>query len=167
MEKPPIYSLIIPIGIDRANFDNRIGNICTLLDDDIAGCYEIVAIESPKQNGASEDWDKVHGEVIVVIDGDLDRTPTTLREVIGSFEKGSDMAFAGQYAPDATFDDEPELSYFGIRRTSLGNIDKSPEGQQLVLEILGPEVIRKLMEPTPTSGHVYILTHLRKLIGIR
>jgi hypothetical protein len=160
------FSLIVPAHADRGVFEGHVSNVCSVLDNQIPGYYEIVAVESGEDN-PSNDWDHVKGEVLVIIDGDLACSPTTLCEVITSFHDGSDMAFAGQYRDGKKTDTDPELSYFGIRRSSLSRIHESPDGHRLILEILGPETIKKLStSPRDISGN-YILKHLRKMIGVR
>lgn len=160
------FSLIVPSVADRDRFQGHISSVCAVLDKQIPGYYEIVAIESSEDNPSS-DWDHVKGEVLVIIDGDLNCPPTTLNEVITAFEDGSDMAFAGQYQDGTSASSDPELSYFGIRRSSLPRLHESPEGHRLILEILGPETIKKLTTtPTEISGN-YILKHLRKMIGVQ
>jgi hypothetical protein len=160
------FSLIVPSVADRDRFYGHISSVCAVLDNHIPGYYEIVAIEN-NEHSPSSDWDHVKGEVLVIIDGDLNYPPTTLNEVITAFEDGSDMAFAGQYQDGASVGSEPQLSYFGIRRSSLPRLHESPEGHRLILEILGPETIKKLTtSPTEISGN-YILKHLRKMVGIQ
>lgn len=163
--KNPIFSILIPIKNDRGDFDQQVEKICRQLGGDKADCYEIIGIESPKSVNAHRDTDEVHGDVIIVIDGDLKQTPTTLSEVLGAFEKGSDMAFAGQYAANAKKTDEPELSYFAVRRNSLPHISESPEGQRLIVEVLGTDMIKRLIEQDDQSKHNYVFGHLRKMIG--
>lgn len=160
------FSLIVPNHSDRDRFQGHIKSVCAVLDNQIPGYYEIVAVEAGEDNPANE-WDHVKGEVLVIIDGDLSCPPTTLCEVVTAFEDGSDMAFAGQYQDGAPVGSEPQLSYFGIRRSSLPRLHESPEGHRLILEILGPETIKKLSTaPGEVSGN-YILKHLRKMIGVQ
>jgi len=160
------FSLIIPNNSDRERFKRHISSVCAVLDKQIPGYYEIVAVEAGSDDPTNE-WDHVKGEVLVIIDGDLSCPPTTLCEVVTAFEDGSDMAFAGQYMDGASTGSEPQLSYFGIRRSSLPRIHESPEGHRLILEILGPETIKKLSTaPSDVSGD-YIMKHLRKMIGVQ
>lgn len=160
------FSLIVPATADREQFKGHINNVCAVLDGQIPGYYEIVAVEVGQDN-PSNDWDNVKGEVLIIIDGDLTCAPTTLCEVITAFQDGSDMAFAGQYNNVERAEDDPELSYFGVRRSSLSRIHESPEGHRLILEILGPDTIKKLSSsPREISGN-YILKHLRKMIGVQ
>ena len=161
-----IYSLVVPHDTDVNIFQSHIDKICSIMDDQTPNCYEIIAIEGKGQDVPDNDWDHVKGEILVIIDGDMNHEPTTLRDVVDAFSKGSDMAFAGQY--DGTINDKniPILSYFGIRRSSLPRIHESPEGYKLILDILGPDTIKKLStEPTKISDK-YILQHLRKMIGL-
>lgn len=159
------FSLIIPASADRELFQGHINNVCAVLDEQVPGYYEIVAVEAGRDN-PSNDWDHVKGEVLVIIDGDLHCQPTTLCEVITAFQDGFDMTFASQYPDSGRIGPDPELSYFGIRRSSLSRIHESPEGHRLILEILGPETLKKLStSPREVSGN-YILKHLRKMIGV-
>ncbi len=160
------FSLLIPANADRHLFEGHVNNVCSVLDAQIPGSYEIVAVEAGQDN-PTNDWDNVKGEVLVIIDGNLECAPTTLCEVITAFQDGSDMAFAGQYRDGGRGSNDPELSYFGIRRSSLSRLHESPEGHRLILEILGPETIKKLgTAPREVSGN-YILKHLRKMIGVQ
>jgi hypothetical protein len=159
------FSLIIPAVSDREKFNVQVSNVCSVLDDKIPGCYEIITIE--KQPGDSvNEWDHVKGEVLVIIDGDLQKPPTTLNDIVGAFEDGTDMAFAEQYPETKDQRGQPDISYFGIKRSSLPKLHESPEGQRLILEILGPENIKKLQQSTNKTTGGYILGHLKKIIGL-
>lgn len=159
------FSLIVPALTDREEFDVQIMNVCGVLDGKIPGCYEIVTIENRQDDDHLDDWDHVRGEVLVIIDGDLANSPTALVDVIEAFKEGSDMAFASQYIKSGTGGD-PDLSYFGIKRSSLSRLHESPNGQKLILGILGPETIKKLS--TAKGSHdSRILKNLRQLIKVR
>lgn len=161
-----IFSLIVPLSADKEKFSNQISNVCSVLDDKIPNCYEIVAIDGKGADVPGSDWDAVKGDILVIIDGDLESKPTTLNDIIKAFDDGSDMAFAGQYKDSHDNGNEPILSYFGVRRSSLPRLHESPEGYQLIVEILGPDTIKKLStSPSDISGN-YILRHLRKVIGM-
>lgn len=157
------FSLLIPAVPDREQFNVQVNNICSVLDGTIPNCYEIVAIEKQTDDSLSE-WDHVKGEVLVIIDGNLGHIPTTLNDVVTAFENGSDMAFAEQYPAEHG---TPEISYFGIKRSSLPRVHESPQGQRLILDILGPETIKKLQTSATDSSGGYILRHLRKIVGMR
>ena len=165
-ESKVIFSLIVPHNSNTEKFEGHIANVCSILDNHAPNCYEIVAIEGKGEDVPSNEWDTVKGEVLVIIDGDLDIEPTTLTDVITAFKDGSDMAFAGQYREGRVEESTPELSYFGIRRSSLPRLHESPEGYKLIVQILGAETIKKLAEdPSEISGN-YILKHLRKAVGV-
>ncbi len=159
------FSLLIPVLEDREQFNVHVTNICTVLDNKIPGCYEIVAIEKQRDDSLNA-WDHLKGEVLVVIDGNLNYPPTTLNEVVLAFEDGSDMAFAEQYPEMRNSLSLPDISYFGIKRASLPRLNESPEGQRLILEILGPENIKKLQLQTKGSSEGNIFGQLKKIIGI-
>lgn len=164
--KNPVYSFIVPLHPEHGDAKACIDGVCTVLDEKIAGYYEVVAIEDPKADNASDEWDQVQGEVVIILDGDLRQKPTTLCDVVTAFEDGSDLAFAGQYAAQDPKTKEPSLNYLGIRRSALDTIKSSDEGKRLVVEILGPKTIQKLRnKPTPALNG-YILKHLQKAIGI-
>lgn len=161
------FSLIVPMSTDTEKFDVHVANVCSILDNHIPNCYEIVAIDGQGEDVPDNEWDAVRGEVLVIIDGNLDSRPTTLPDVVNAFNDGSDMAFAGQYQEGQKLGGDPELSYFGVRRSSLSRLHESPEGYQLIMEILGPDTIKKLStDPSDVSGN-YILKHLRKMIGVK
>lgn len=161
-----IYSLVVPHDTNNDVFQSHVDKVCSVLDNKVPNCYEIIAIEGKGQDVPDNDWDHVKGEILVIIDGDMTYEPTTLCDVVDAFDKGSDMAFAGQYDGPVKDENAPILSYFGIRRSSLPRIHESPEGYKLILGILGPDTIKKLStEPTKVSDR-YILNHLRKMIGL-
>ncbi len=159
------FSLIIPAVPDREQFNVQVTNVCSVLDDKIPGCYEIITIEKQADNSVNE-WEHVKGEVLVIIDGDLQHPPTSLNDIVGAFEDGNDMAFAEQYPEVRGARPQPDLSYFGIKRSSLPRLHESPEGQRLILELLGPENIKKLQTSESKSSGSYILKHLKKIIGL-
>lgn len=161
------FSLVIPALADRDKFNVQITKVCGILDGKIPGCYEIVAIENRQDDDNLDNWDHVKGEVLVIIDGDLELEPTTLTDVIQTFKDGNDMAFASQYVKENNRRGEPDLSYFGIKRSSLSRLHESPNGQKLILEILGPETIKKLSMSKSDSSGEQILKSLRRLINVR
>ncbi len=165
-EPKVLFSLIVPLSPDTERFDGHIANVCSVLDDHIPNCYEIVAIDGKGKDVPENEWEAVKGEVLVIIDGNLDQKPATLSDVINAFNDGSDMAFAEQYR-EGQKKDRPELSYFGVRRSSLPRLHHSPKGYQLIVEILGSETIDKLSnDPSAISGN-YILKNLKKVIGVQ
>jgi|GEM_PF-2364644 len=166
-ENKIIYSLVVPLSTDTNKFDKHIANVCSVLDDQIPNCYEIVAIDGEAKDVDDNEWDNVQGEILLIIDGDLDSKPITLSDIIASFKQGSDMAFAEQYKKGIETKTHPELSYFGIRRSSLKQLNSSLQGYQLMVEILGPDTIEKLAtNPSAISGN-YILKNLKKVIGVQ
>lgn len=161
------YSLIVPNNTDTEIFQSHITKVCSVLDNHIPNYYEVIAIDGVDKDVPKKDWDRVKGEVLVIIDGDMKCEPTLLCDVVDAFKTGSDMAFAGQYQDQqGEENDNPTLSYFGIRRSALSRIHESPEGYKIILEILGPDTIAKLStSPTKISDN-YILHHLRQMIGL-
>lgn len=161
------YSLIIPLVEDQAELDNQVKNLCSTLDRLTDASYEIVSVDRSELKSVTGDTDRVRGEVLIVIDGDLSEPPVLLNELIGSFEKGADLAVAGHYGQAPSDNKEPSLICFGIRRTALNQIEKSPAGFGLALDILGPEAVHQIAGTrgqAKQDGH--LATYLKHLTGI-
>ncbi|OGG85607.1 hypothetical protein A2392_02460 [Candidatus Kaiserbacteria bacterium RIFOXYB1_FULL_46_14] len=161
----PRYSLIIPWIADQAILDNQIKSLSAIFDDETNALYEIVAVDRSHIKEVAEDLDRIKGDVLIIIDGELKEPPGLLKEMIDSFEKGADLALAGHYSDNQNDAKEPALVCFGIRRTALPRIKESPEGFGLALNILGPEAIKRMSGHYDTPGG-HLTTYLKHLIEV-
>lgn len=162
-EVKPRYSLIIPWIENQEKLDQQIKALCSVFESATDSPYEIVAIDRSHIKEVAEDLDRIKGEIFIIIDGEMNEPPELLKELIGSFEKGADLALAGHYNSNKDDSKEPSLICFGIRRSALPRIKESPEGFGLALNILGPEAIKRMSSPSAEAGG-HIPTYLKHLI---
>jgi len=161
----PRYSLIIPWVEDQTVLDKQIKSLSAIFDDETEALYEIVAIDRSHIKEVTEDLDRIRGEVLIIIDGELTEPPGLLKELIDSFEKGADLALSGHYSDNVSDAKEPALVCFGIRRTALPRIKESPEGFGLALNVLGPEAIRRMSgHGAESEGH--LTSYLKHLVDV-
>lgn len=167
MEGTPKYSLVIPLVEDQTELNMQVKNLCTAIDRLTDASYEIVSVDRSELKSVTGDTERVRGEVLIIIDGDLSEPPALLNELISSFEKGADLAVAGHYGHERSDDKEPSIICFGIRRTALPQIETSPEGFGLALDILGPEAMQQIAGnrgSQKSEGHM--ATYLKHLVGV-
>lgn len=157
------YSLVIPWVADQAELDRRIDSLCEAFEKETDASYEILAVDHSNIKDIANDIDRIKGEILIVLDGELDEPPALLKELIDSFEKGADLALSGHYAGKVADDQEPAVVCFGIRRSALPKVKESPEGFGLALNILGPEAIKRMSgESDKKDG--YMANYLKHLI---
>ena len=68
-----------------------------------------MAIDRSQIKEVAKDLDRIKGEVLIIIDGELREPPGLLKELIDSFEKGADLALSGHYAGSQSDAKEPAL----------------------------------------------------------
>nr|MDJ0776095.1 glycosyltransferase [Mastigocoleus sp. MO_167.B18] len=120
------FSLVIPTYQERENIALAIKMLSSLLDECLAGNYEIIVVDddSPdrtwkvvenltkqypqlrvmrreKERGLSSavirGWQIAQGRILGVIDGDLQHPPEVLIELLGLIKQGSDLAVASRH----------------------------------------------------------------------
>ncbi|MBV9385605.1 MAG: glycosyltransferase [Chroococcidiopsidaceae cyanobacterium CP_BM_ER_R8_30] len=175
---PISFSLVIPTYNESANIQRIIQILSQLLDEFIPGKYELLVIDddSPdrtwaiaqsltaeypqlrvmrrqQERGLSSavirGWQMSRGEVLGVIDGDLQHPPHVLLQLLKAIEQDADLAVASRHVEGGGVS-----SWSAIRRFLS-------RGAQLMGLIILPGVVGRVSDPM--SG--YFLVRRRSLVG--
>ena len=201
---PPIYfSLIIPTYNECKNVKTIVEKLSLLLDGNIPGNYELIVVDdnSPdrtwevalsmtaeypqlrvmrreKERGLStaviRGWQAARGEVLGVIDADLQHPPETLLQLLAEIKRGADLAAASRHVAEGGVSDwsivrrflsrgaqtvglvilpgvvgrvsDPMSGYFMLRRSCIAGKTMNPAGYKILIEVLGRGDIRWIGE---------------------
>ncbi|MGI0481218.1 glycosyltransferase [Geminocystis sp. CENA526] len=179
-DDPILFSLIIPTYNEGKNIRNLIEQITQLLEQIIPNEYELIIVDDDsfdrtweialelteeypclrvmrreKEKGLStaviRGWQVARGEILGVIDADLQHPPETLLNLWKEIQKGADLAVASRNAEGGGVSDWSILRRFLSR------------GAQTLGLVILPEVIGRVSDPM--SG--YFLVRRRCLLGCR
>ncbi|WP_341739451.1 glycosyltransferase family 2 protein [Microcoleus sp. CAWBG640] len=202
--EPPIYfSLIIPTYNECQNIKKIVEKLSQLLDGSLAGDYEMIVVDdnSPDrtwevalsltldypqlrvmrrehERGLStaviRGWQAARGEVLGVIDADLQHPPETLLNLLAEIKRGADLAAASRHVAEGGVSDwsmmrrflsrgaqtlglvilpgvvgrvsDPMSGYFMVRRSCIAGKMLNPAGYKILIEVLGRGDIRWIGE---------------------
>ncbi|WP_377474375.1 MAG: glycosyltransferase family 2 protein [Microcoleus anatoxicus] len=202
--EPPIYfSLIIPTYNECQNIKTIVEKLSQLLDGSLAGDYEMIVVDdnSPDrtwevalsltpdypqlrvmrrehERGLStaviRGWQAARGEVLGVIDADLQHPPETLLNLLAEIKRGADLAAASRHVAEGGVSDwsmirrflsrgaqtlglvilpgvvgrvsDPMSGYFMVRRICIAGKMLNPAGYKILIEVLGRGDIRWIGE---------------------
>lgn len=196
-------SLVIPTYQESDNINKIIAQLTELLDRAIPHRYELIVVDdnSPdctwklalelsskypqlrvmrreKERGLStaviRGWQAARGEILGVIDGDLQHPPETLWQLWAEMKRGADLAVASRHIegggvsnwnflrrflsrgaqivglvlfPEAIARvSDPMSGYFMVRRDAIADISLDPIGYKILIEVLGRGKIRWIGE---------------------
>ncbi len=200
----PIYfSLIIPTYNECKNVKTIVEKLSLLLDGNIPGDYELIVVDdnSPDrtwevalsmtaeypqlrvmrrehERGLStaviRGWQAARGEVLGVIDADLQHPPETLLQLLAEIKRGADLAAASRHVAEGGVSDwsivrrflsrgaqtvglvilpgvvgrvsDPMSGYFMVRRSCIAGKTMNPAGYKILIEVLGRGDIRWIGE---------------------
>ncbi|HLO48125.1 MAG TPA: glycosyltransferase [Kamptonema sp.] len=204
VENSPIYfSLVIPTYNESKNVRTIVGQLSKLLDSMIPDEYELIVVDddSPdrtwevaeaiapdypqlrvmrrqQERGLStaviRGWQAARGEILGVIDADLQHPPQTLLQLLGEIQRGADLAVASRHVAEGGVSDwsalrrvlsrgaqllglillpgvvgrvsDPMSGYFMVRRTCIAEKKLNPAGYKILIEVLGRGNIRWIGE---------------------
>ncbi|MDJ0553296.1 MAG: glycosyltransferase [Microcoleaceae cyanobacterium MO_207.B10] len=192
-------SLVIPTFKESQNIPTLIQKITHLLDSKIPNYYELIVVDddSPdltwkvaqkmtlkysqlkvmrreKERGLSSavirGWQVARGEILAVIDADLQHPPETLLKLLAEMERGADLAVASRHVDEGGVSEwsivrrflsrgaqvlgliilpgvvgrvsDPMSGYFMVRREAIAGEILSPVGYKILIEVLGRGNIR-------------------------
>ena len=195
--------MVIPTYNESENINGIIETLSELLDRSIPNRYELIVVDdnSPdrtwklaleltskypqlrvirreKERGLStaviRGWQIAKGEILGVIDGDLQHPPETLSQLWSEMERGADLAVASRHIegggvsnwnflrrflsrgaqivglilfPEAIARvSDPMSGYFMVRREAIADIPLDPIGYKILIEVLGRGQIRWIAE---------------------
>ncbi|MEH1825715.1 MAG: glycosyltransferase [Nostoc sp.] len=187
-------SLVIPTYKERDNIKNVVSILSQLLDESIPGNYELIVVDddSPDQtweiaqslipeypllrvmrrqqerglsSAVIRGWQAATGNVLGVIDGDLQHPPEVLTQLLRSVEQGADLAVASRHVEGGGVSSwsvvrrllsrgaqllglvilpgvlgrvsDPMSGYFMVRRSAIANATLNPVGYKILLEVIG------------------------------
>ncbi|WP_017295379.1 glycosyltransferase [Geminocystis herdmanii] len=193
-DDPILFSLIIPTYNEGKNIKNLVAQITQLLEQIIPHEYELIIVDDDsfdrtweialelteeypslrvmrreKEKGLStaviRGWQVARGEILGVIDADLQHPPETLLNLWKEIQKGADLAVASRNAEGGGVSDwsalrrflsrgaqtlgliilpevigrvsDPMSGYFLVRRRCLIDTHLSPLGYKILVEVLG------------------------------
>ncbi|MEQ8468011.1 glycosyltransferase [Coleofasciculus sp. E1-EBD-02] len=193
-ERPLQFSLIIPTYKEAKNIPQIVEQLSRLLDSQLAGDYELIVVDdnSPddtwkvaqeltadypqlqvmrriEERGLStaviRGWQVARGEVLGVIDADLQHPPELLLPLWSEIQRGADLAVASRHVEGGGVSDwsiirrflsrgaqtiglillpgvigrvsDPMSGYFMVRRQCLVGRPLSPLGYKILIEVLG------------------------------
>ncbi|MEH2437444.1 MAG: glycosyltransferase [Nostoc sp.] len=196
-------SLVIPTYKERDNIKNVVNILSQLLDESIPGNYELIVVDddSPdrtweiaqsltteypqlrvmrrqQERGLSSavirGWQAATGNVLGVIDGDLQHPPEVLMQLLRSVEQGADLAVASRHVDGGGVSSwsvvrrilsrgaqllglvilpgvlgrvsDPMSGYFMVRRSAIANAILNPVGYKILLEVIGRGKVDQVAE---------------------
>ncbi|MFN6481371.1 MULTISPECIES: glycosyltransferase [unclassified Nostoc] len=196
-------SLVIPTYKERDNVKNIINILTQLLDESIPGNYELIVVDddSPdrtweiaqsltaeypqlrvmrrqQERGLSSavirGWQAATGNVLGVIDGDLQHPPEVLMQLLRSVEQGADLAVASRHVEGGGVSSwsvvrrflsrgaqllglvilpgvlgrvsDPMSGYFMVRRSAIAGATLNPVGYKILLEVIGRGKVDQVAE---------------------
>jgi dolichol-phosphate mannosyltransferase len=188
------FSLIVPTYNESKNLAKLVEILTQLLDDYFDHNYELIIVDddSPDltwqvgldlmpnysqlrvmrrqgEKGLStaviRGWQSSQGEILGVIDGDLQHPPETLIKMLDEMAKGADLAVASRHVVGGGVSDwgfirrflsrgaqmlgllilpnvigrvsDPMSGYFMVRRSAIANCPMNPLGYKILIEVLG------------------------------
>ncbi len=196
-------SLIVPTFNEAGNVAELTRRLAGILDARLPDAYEIIIVDddSPDktweiaqgltgqysqvrvmrrehQRGLSSavirGWQAARGEVLGVIDGDLQHPPETVAELWNEIERGADLATASRHVEGGGVSDwsmmrrlmsrgaqligllilpgvlgrlsDPMSGYFMVRRKAIAGVTLAPLGYKILIEVVGRGSVRWIGE---------------------
>ncbi|MGF1458160.1 MAG: glycosyltransferase [Leptolyngbyaceae cyanobacterium] len=187
-------SLIIPTFNERENIGALVAHLTQILDARCPGTYELIVVDDNSPDGTWEHaatltqdypqlqvmrrqtesglssavvrgWQVAQGEILGVIDADLQHPPDTLLKLFEQMEQGADLALASRHIEGGGVSEwsflrrmlsrgaqilglvilpdvvgrvsDPMSGYFLVRRTAIAGPALHPRGYKILLEVLG------------------------------
>lgn len=197
------FSLVIPTYNEATNIQSIVRILSQLLDQFIPGTYELIIVDddSPDrtwevacslipeysqlrvmrrqhERGLSSavirGWQVARGQVLGVIDGDLQHPPQVLLQLLSAIKAGADLAVASRHVQGGGVSSwsfarrflsrgaqllglillpgvlervsDPMSGYFIVRRSCIANVILNPVGYKILIEVLGRGKVRQIAE---------------------
>jgi dolichol-phosphate mannosyltransferase len=200
---PLRLSLIVPTYNEGGNIEKIVRQLTQLLDPVLPNNYELIVVDddSPdltwqlaqalipefpclrvmrrqQERGLStavvRGWQVAEGEMLGVIDGDLQHPPETLLQLLSRMDDGADLAVASRHVAGGGVStwsasrrflsrgaqllglvilprvvsrvSDPMSGYFLVNRRAIADIPLSPIGYKILIEVIGRGEIREIAE---------------------
>ncbi|NMF58485.1 glycosyltransferase [Pseudanabaena yagii] len=201
--KSATFSLIIPTYNESKNLEKLVEVLSQILNSYWEGNYELIIVDDdspdrtwqvglelmphyPKlrvmrrqqEKGLStaviRGWQAAQGEILGVIDGDLQHPPETLINMLNEMQNGADLVVASRHVEGGGVSDwgfirrvlsrgaqmlgliilpnvigrvsDPMSGYFMVRRSAIANCLMNPLGYKILIEVLGRGNVGKVAE---------------------
>jgi len=188
------FSLVVPTYNEGKNVEHLVAVLSHLLNEAVGDDYELIIVDDDSPDGTWKEalaltnayprlrvmrreherglstavirgWQVARGEVLGVIDGDLQHPPETLVQLLKAMQDGADLAVASRHIEGGGVSDwslirrflsrgaqllglvicpavvgrvtDPMSGYFMVRRSAIANISLDPMGYKILLEVLG------------------------------
>jgi dolichol-phosphate mannosyltransferase len=208
IQKPLKLSLVIPTFNEGKNISEIVRTIGNLLDRIIPGEYELIVVDDDSPDRTWElackliptypqlrvmrreterglstavirGWQAARGEILGVIDADLQHPPEILLELWGEMKKGAELAVASRNVEGGGVSEwsivrrflsrgaqilglailpevigrlsDPMSGYFMVRRSAIANKPLSPVGYKILIEVAARGQIRWIAE----TGYIF------------
>src|SRR5919202_5461044 len=192
-ERPILLSLVIPTYKEAKNVPKIVALLSQQLDTAIPGAYELIVVDDNSPDGTWEiaqqimpdypqlrvmrrveerglstavirGWQAARGQVLGVIDADLQHPPELLLKLWGEIARGGDLAVASRHVEGGGVSDwspirrvlsrgaqtlgliilpevigrvsDPMSGYFMVRRKCIAGRTLSPVGYKILIEVL-------------------------------
>jgi len=200
---PIHFSLIIPTFNERDNIEKMVAQLSQLLDEVLPNDYELLVVDdnSPDrtweyaqdltdqypnllvmrrqhERGLStaviRGWQAARGEVVGVIDADLQHPPAVLLQLLEKIDAGADLAVASRHVEGGGVSSwsatrrflsrgaqllglmilprvlssvsDPMSGYFVVKRKAIAGVPLNPVGYKILLEVIGRGDIQQIAE---------------------
>ncbi|MBT9312680.1 glycosyltransferase [Leptothoe kymatousa] len=196
-----LFSLVIPTYNERNNIGNLVAQLTTLLNRRLPEQYELILVDDNSPDGTWQvaqglahphlqvmrrqqerglssavirGWQVARGEILAVIDADLQHPPETLVQMIDQILNGADLAVASRHVSGGGVSDwslarrllsrgaqtlgllilpgvvgrvtDPMSGYFMVRRQAIAGPILNPLGYKILLEVLGRGRVKTIAE---------------------
>jgi dolichol-phosphate mannosyltransferase len=197
------FSLIVPTFNEGKNVERIVTLLSGLLDEALPGDYELIIVDDDSPDRTWEvalemmpsypqlrvmrrqterglstavirGWQASQGEVLGVIDGDLQHPPEVLLQLLAAIDQGADLATGSRHVSGGGVSDwsldrrllsrgaqllgllvlptvvgrvsDPMSGYFLVSRSAIVDRTLNPLGYKILLEVLGRGDIKKVAE---------------------
>ena len=198
-----MFSLVIPTYLEAGNINKIVRTLTSLLDESIPGEYELIIVDDNSPDGTWETalsmtsefpqlqvmrrenerglssavirgWQNSRGQILGVIDGDLQHPPHILLQLLNAIESASDLAVASRHVEGGGVSrwsfirrllsrgaqllgllilprvtgrvSDPMSGYFMVRRSCIEDTTFNPIGYKILLEVLGRGKVDEIAE---------------------
>jgi dolichol-phosphate mannosyltransferase len=196
-------SLVLPTYNEAANIGQVVRQLASLLDGALGTAYELIVVDDDSSDRTWEiadglkdtfprlrvvrrvgerglstavirGWQLANGEVLGVIDADLQHPPAVVLQLFKEMDHGADLALASRHVEGGGVSDwsiarrvlsrgaqllgllvlpsvvgrvtDPMSGYFMVRRTALQGVSLHPMGYKILIEVLGRGAVRWIAE---------------------
>ncbi|AKG20184.1 glycosyltransferase [Calothrix sp. 336/3] len=199
----PLFSLVIPTYNEAANIHKIVRILCQILDESIPGEYELIVVDDNSPDGTWEiaqkltveypqlqvmrrekerglssavirGWQAARGQILGVIDGDLQHPPHVLLQLLENIQNGADLGVASRHVEGGGVSSwsfirrflsrgaqllglvilpgvlgrvsDPMSGYFMFRRECVVGQILNPVGYKILLEVIGRGRVKRIAE---------------------